>query len=89
MTSNTGDLQPTDWGWQLDESDELTPIKTDKPYAPEKLINVVSSACKVSCTNRCSCVRAGLPCTVMCSSCTGSTCTNTEAPTQEDLLENI
>ena len=58
-------------GWQLDESNELTPIN---------IIIVVSCACKVSCTNQCRCVNAGIPCTVMWSGCTGSMYTNTEAP---------
>ena len=57
---NPGDLDPTDWGWIIESGELLMPIKSDKPYAPEKLIKIVSCACKQGCTRRCSCVKASL-----------------------------
>ena len=59
------------------------PIKSEKSYAPEKLIKIVYCACKQGCTRQCSCVKAGLPCSAMCTGCTG-TCTNCEEPLEED-----
>ena len=39
------DLQPTEWGWKY-HNNSLTPIATDLPDTPQKLMKVISCNCK-------------------------------------------
>lgn len=77
------DICPTDWGWELVDG-KLLPIPTDQAPAPDRVLKIVSCGCKVGCGKRCKCVRAGLFCSPMCSSCTGLTCKNCTIPQQQD-----
>lgn len=71
-------LSPTEWGWRS-ENGTLVPVETDKPVAPDTLLNMVSCGCKSDGCNSmtCSCKKLGLFCTSMCSKCSGQTCNNT------------
>ncbi|KAG1680909.1 hypothetical protein GQR58_012092 [Nymphon striatum] len=55
------------------------PVETNRPVAPDSLLNMVSCGCKPDgCSNMtCSCNKLGLFCTSMCSKCSGQTCNNT------------
>ena len=64
-----------DWGWDLFHG-RLSPTQTERAVAPERVLTIVSCGCKVACTKRRQCRKAGLYCTPMCSSCIGQTCTN-------------
>ena len=69
-------IEPTDWGWRLDESN-LTPIETDQPIAPDTLLNMISCSCKADvCSVSCSCRRLGVHCSNLCTKCNGYTCNN-------------
>ena len=81
---NAGDLEPTDWGWMLVEGC-LTPIPNTKPFAPEKVINIISCACKKGCNKRCSCRKAGLKCSSVYTGCNGQTCDNKEAGMNDEV----
>ena len=72
---NGRSLQPTEWGWELDDN-MLIPVLTDRPEAPQSVLRMVSCGCKTGCGKRCKCRQAGLACTPMCSSCIGRNCTN-------------
>ena len=65
----------TDRGWHFRDG-MLHPIGADRPVAPERVMRIVSCGCKVACGKRCKCHKAGLFCTVMCSTCNGQTCAN-------------
>lgn len=75
-TIQEGEMLPTDWGYH-EQNGKLYPIMTDLPPAPEKLLAVVTCACKSGCsTMRCSCRKHGLKCTHACSGCRGQMCSN-------------
>ena len=68
-------LAATDWGWQAKEG-ALSPVGSDQPVAPDRVLRIVSCGCKAGCGRRCKCQKAGLYCTPMCSTCMGQTCAN-------------
>ena len=68
---------PLDWGWKKD-GQSFMPIMTDKEVGAEDLLKVIRCGCKGSCdSNRCTCRKAGLCCTLSCKECHGSLCNNT------------
>ncbi|KAG1677542.1 hypothetical protein GQR58_013879 [Nymphon striatum] len=71
-------LPPTEWGWRSHDG-TLAPVETDRPVAPDSLLNMVSCGCKPDgCSNMtCSCNKLGLFCTSMRSKCSSQTCNNT------------
>jgi len=74
--TQTSDLEPTMWGWRLDNG-LYVPVKTDMPPAPANLLAIVRCKCKLNCdTRRCSCRKHGLECSVACKECKGSSCSN-------------
>ena len=74
--TETSDLDPTLWGWKLDNG-LYVPVRTDMPPAPADLLAIVRCKCKVNCdTQRCSCRKHGLECSVACKECKGSSCSN-------------
>ena len=68
-------LQATDWGWEYID-DMLSPVYTDRQAASNSVLNMVSCGCKTGCGKRCSCRKADLDCSVMCSTCIGQNCSN-------------
>lgn len=81
------DLNPEDWGWKL-MNNNLEPIQTLLPPAPEKLLNTIFCNCKKGCTNNCGCRKVGLYCSLVCTNCRGQSCTNIESnATDEDRFE--
>ena len=78
------ELQPCDWGWKETDG-TLMPVMTDKPPAPETLLQVVRCNCKMDCkTARCSCRKYGLDCSPACGECRGSACFNSPVLTDPD-----
>ena len=68
-------LQSTDWGWKLE--DILNPIDSDRPIAPETLLNMISCGCKADgCGVSCGCMKTGVHCSTLCANCSGQTCNN-------------
>lgn len=68
-------LQPTDWGWKME--DILTPVETDRPIAPDSLLNMISCGCRADgCGVSCGCRKMGIHCSAMCTKCSGQTCNN-------------
>ena len=59
---------PDGYGWKLDD-EEWVPIMTEQLPAPNAVLHLVKCACAESkcATNRCSCRKAGLNCTDLCS----------------------
>ena len=77
-------LNPLDWGWMYEGAD-LVPIYTEQKPAPDRLLKMVSCGCKAGgCGGgRCSCVKLGIHCSVMCSNCNGESCKNSpQEPTE-------
>ena len=82
------DLDPTEWGWIIEDG-IMMPLQTDLPYAPEELLKLISCNCKKGCSNlRCSCKRNGLKCTPGCGECRGVSCENAMQADMEDNLED-
>ena len=75
-------LSPTEWGWRLYDG-ALEPVETEKPVAPDSLLNMVSCGCKPDgCGSMvCGCKKLGLVCNSMCVNCIGQTCNNTPPST--------
>ena len=75
-------LKPEDWGWKLQDA-RMTPIKSDLPVAPERLIHIIRCNCKVTSkapclTVSCSFRKHGLSCISSCRGCHGEMCENAE-----------
>ena len=68
-------LLATDWGTECID-DMLISIYTDRPAASDSVLRMVSCGCKTDCGKRCSCRKAGMDCSAMCSKCIGRNCTN-------------
>ena len=80
------ELSPTDWGWKLRHT-MLEPVRTDKPVAHPKLLNLVSCKCKNGCKASCTCRKFGLQCTDICAKCSEIGCTNITL--EEDIFCDI
>lgn len=73
------DLVPTKWGWKM-MNGQLHPILTQKPPAPDNLLNLISCNCKTGCERGCGCKKAGIQCSLLCGYCRGGGCSNSEKP---------
>lgn len=80
-------LNPTDWGWHINEG-ALLPTQTLKPPAPENLLKLMFCQCKANCTSQCECKRSDLSCSALCGHCEGVTCENSRTNTMEIEEEN-
>lgn len=81
-----------DWGWKV-IGDQLVPVATDLPPAPDSLLQLIRCNCLSDCrTMRCICRKNGMQCSPACGQCKGSACTNSttaldyESEDSEDLL---
>ena len=87
QTLNNDVLDPLQWGWQL-EDNNLQPITTDQPPAPDDLLKIIRCKCKTECKSAlCSCRRNGLKCVTACAVCHGQDCTNVEEAAADDTEE--
>ena len=66
---------PNEWGWKKSKFG-LTPVTTTKDPAPEALLKFISCKCKKGSGAACSCRKAGLKCSIICSFCNGDSCDN-------------
>lgn len=69
------DLQPEQWGWNL-QNKILEPITTLLPPAPDELLNTIFCNCKKGCGAKCGCRKVGLQCSPVCGQCQGQACLN-------------
>ena len=77
-------LKAEDWGWRLDDSDYV-PVVSDMGPAPPELLKVIRCTCKRDCNNRsCSCKKYGKECSLACSNCRGTSCSNSQAVDFDD-----
>ena len=79
------ELLPEEWGWIVTE-DGIHPTPTDIAAAPDSLLKVIRCSCKTDCkSQRCSCRKHDLKCTLACTHCCGTDCQNASlTPLQED-----
>ena len=63
------DIDPTDWGWSLEEN-RLTPFMTDKDAYPENILNIVRYKCKSTWRKN------GLKCVSTCGDCNRNGCSS-------------
>ena len=65
-----------DWGWKV-TNDQVFPVATNLPPAPESLLQLIRCNCSSDCSSmRCICRKNGMPCSAACGQCRGSSCTN-------------
>ena len=70
------ELDPQQWGWDLVDG-KLNPTTTDLPPAPQELLKIVHCNCRSDCSSqRCTCRKMGLECSVACGECRGTSCSN-------------
>ena len=62
------ELNPVNWGWKK-ENDEYKPVISRLSYAPKELTSSIKCQCKTTCTGRCTCRKAGIPCGFACHKC--------------------
>ena len=68
------DLPPEEWGYAV-KGNRLLAIHTDKPPAPDRLLNLVRCKCTAYCQmSHCTCRNHGLTCSPMCGECKGISC---------------
>jgi hypothetical protein len=77
-------VPPEQWGWKTSDGN-MVPILTDKPPAPEELLQGISCSCKTGCHSlRYSCRQNGLECSIACGECRG-VCSNIQVlPSEEE-----
>ena len=69
-------LCPEQYGWEK-RNDILQPIMTHLDPASEYLLSITKCGCKGTCNSRrCSCRKNGIECSVSCTNCKGTNCTN-------------
>lgn len=66
---------PEDWGWKKTKSIYM-PIACEKDPAPPSLLKLISCTCKTGCGKACGCRKAGLKCSPICGTCSGTACNN-------------
>jgi hypothetical protein len=62
-------LDPLNHGWKQDTINKrLVPVMlpSNVPSAPDYILKLIKCSCKNCATSQCSCVSAGLPCTIFC-----------------------
>ena len=69
------DLNPADWGWELD-IDHWKPVTSLKEPIPSSLLHLITCNWGKGCEINCECRKCGLPCSHMCSYCAGHGCNN-------------
>ena len=57
---------PAAWGWKWNE-ESWEPVWATVPEAPKACKQLIKCACQLKCSSRCSCHRASLTCTELCS----------------------
>lgn len=76
-------LNPLNYGW-TERNCILRPVVTNLPPAPSDILSNIRCGCKGDCnSNRCSCFKAGLKCTLACKVCAGNSCSN-HPPNDDD-----
>ena len=69
-------MKETDWGW-MTKDENVVPVMTDLPPAPDELLRVIRSNCITDCsTARCSCRKHSLECSHACGQCRDIGCSN-------------
>ena len=72
------DLNPKDWGWFVKDGG-LFPILTDIEPAPQELLKIIRCSCTSDCSKKtCSCRKYNKECSVVCTNCKGTACTNAQ-----------
>lgn len=66
---------PCDWGWETSEQG-LMPVTMCAEPAPQTLLKMMACKCKKGCLASCTCRKAGLKCSILCSFCHGRNCNN-------------
>ena len=83
-------MLPNEWGWEETDTG-WSPISTDVPPAPEELLKVIRCNCNTDCSSqRCSCKKHGMKCSLACGICKGSACQNAglfDVSDDEELIE--
>ena len=79
-----GNLSIEDWGWKL-RGNQVCPITTELPAAPENLLKMIRCNCSTDCSNaRCTCRKHGLDFSLACGRCRGTGCSNSSIDPNED-----
>ena len=82
--SEAAAMKPENWGWRL-SADSYIPVMTEKKPAPQSLLQIIHCKCKSGCdTARCTCRKNGMPCTLACGECMGTSCNNSEPTSLEE-----
>lgn len=71
-------IEPTEWGWELQEG-KLVAITSTKQPAPQELLKILRCGCKRDCTSKnCTCRTYNMKCTYACTECHGTSCANAQ-----------
>lgn len=78
-------VDPLRLGWKLQDNEVFAPIKTDLPAAPSQLLKIIKCSCRIDgCdSEKCTCKKNGLECTIACRTCKGSSCNNSKFQEEE------
>ena len=76
-------LNPTDWGWKL-ENGQLRPVTSLADPIPPSILHLIACNCRAGCERQCECRKMGLSCTHMCGYCAGHGCSNRTILSEEE-----
>ena len=77
---NDTNKDPVNYGWTM-TSNGLEPVKlpANVNVVPEALLKIIACGCQKNCSsNKCSCRKYGIKCTMLCKHCNGIICSNCE-----------
>ena len=96
LNSDPPDMNPTDFGWKVDPSNQIllpVTLPTGTLAAPQQVLNLLCCNCsstEACSTRRCSCRKTELTCSVFCKCSTKSelTCANPLNKTIDDAIDD-
>ncbi|KAK2702681.1 hypothetical protein QYM36_018714 [Artemia franciscana] len=84
-------VDPLRLGWKLQDNEVFAPIKTDLPAASSQLLKIIKCSCRIDgCdSEKCTCKKNGLECTIACRTCKGSSTLDMHFGFEQEDLKNI
>ena len=77
-------MKPEEWWWNIVDG-KCLPMQTDKPAAPEELLDIISCSCKKLCNTKGAHVdNMACNCSDVCTECRGTSCIDSELPDVSD-----
>jgi hypothetical protein len=80
-------LDPLKFGWQKHLNGRIKPVWMQQDVAPPEVMELIHCGCKKGCSGRCKCRKFNLKCSLLCTTCKGLDCENSN-PNDSHVSEN-